>query len=183
MAGRSQQEAAGVVGAYDFSGLRTLVDVGGGGGILLAAILRRADAPRRAARSGGRHPRCPSPAGGGVGQRPGDVPGRRLLHRPPGWGRRLPALTHPPRLGRRRRPTTAGGLFARRWARRSCAPRRCGAAGTGRGCPGRHPDGPAHAPSVRCTASARRPSSTSSSGSAVCGWSDWRRSRHRPGWP
>ena len=42
MAGRSQQEAAGVVGAYDFSGLRTLVDVGGGGGILLAAILRAA---------------------------------------------------------------------------------------------------------------------------------------------
>jgi hypothetical protein len=39
MAGRSTQEAADVVDAYDFSGIGRLVDVGGGGGILLAAIL------------------------------------------------------------------------------------------------------------------------------------------------
>ena len=40
MAGRSEAEAEAVVAAYDFSGLRKLVDVGGGRGILLAAILR-----------------------------------------------------------------------------------------------------------------------------------------------
>jgi hypothetical protein len=40
MAGRSGQEAADVVAAYDFSGIERLVDVGGGGGILLAEILR-----------------------------------------------------------------------------------------------------------------------------------------------
>jgi hypothetical protein len=39
MAGRSAQEAADVAAAYDFTGIRRLVDVGGGGGILLAAIL------------------------------------------------------------------------------------------------------------------------------------------------
>jgi hypothetical protein len=39
MTGRSAQEAAAVVGAYDFSGLRRLVDVGGGSGLLLRAIL------------------------------------------------------------------------------------------------------------------------------------------------
>jgi hypothetical protein len=46
MAGRSQQEAADVVAAYDFGGVRTLVDVGGGGGILLEAILAAAPALR-----------------------------------------------------------------------------------------------------------------------------------------
>jgi hypothetical protein len=40
MAGRSEQEADDVVAAYDFSGLRSLVDVGGGRGILVATILR-----------------------------------------------------------------------------------------------------------------------------------------------
>ena len=40
MAARSEQEAHDVVAAYDFSGLRRLVDVGGGRGVLLAAILR-----------------------------------------------------------------------------------------------------------------------------------------------
>jgi SAM-dependent methyltransferase len=39
MAGRSEQEAAAVVAAYDFTGLRRLIDVGGGRGILLAQIL------------------------------------------------------------------------------------------------------------------------------------------------
>jgi hypothetical protein len=39
MAGRSAQEALDVVAAYDFSGLRTIVDVGGGHGVLLATIL------------------------------------------------------------------------------------------------------------------------------------------------
>ena len=39
MAGRSGQEAADVVAAYDFTGIGRLVDVGGGSGILLAAIL------------------------------------------------------------------------------------------------------------------------------------------------
>jgi hypothetical protein len=40
MAARAEQEAHDVVAAYDFSGVRRLVDVGGGRGILLAAILR-----------------------------------------------------------------------------------------------------------------------------------------------
>ena len=40
MAGRSEQEAADVVAAYDFTGLRRLIDVGGGRGILLAQIVR-----------------------------------------------------------------------------------------------------------------------------------------------
>ena len=40
MADRAQREAADVVAAYDFSGLRDLVDVGGGSGVLLEAILR-----------------------------------------------------------------------------------------------------------------------------------------------
>ena len=43
MAGRSEQEAADVVAAYDFAGLRTIVDVGGGRGVLLATILRAAE--------------------------------------------------------------------------------------------------------------------------------------------
>ncbi len=42
MAGRSEQEAGAVVAAYDFSGLASLVDVGGGRGVLLAAILEAA---------------------------------------------------------------------------------------------------------------------------------------------
>jgi hypothetical protein len=42
MAGRSEQEAADVVGAYDFTGVRRLIDVGGGRGILLGQILRAA---------------------------------------------------------------------------------------------------------------------------------------------
>jgi hypothetical protein len=40
MAARSEQEARDVVAAYDFSGVRRLVDVGGGRGVLLAEILR-----------------------------------------------------------------------------------------------------------------------------------------------
>ena len=39
MATRSEREARDVVSAYDFTGLRRLVDVGGGAGVLLAAIL------------------------------------------------------------------------------------------------------------------------------------------------
>ena len=42
MAGRSEQEAADVVAAYDFGGLGRLVDVGGGYGILLGPILKAA---------------------------------------------------------------------------------------------------------------------------------------------
>jgi hypothetical protein len=42
MIGRSEQEAGEVVAAYDFSGLRRLVDVGGGHGILLGTIFRAA---------------------------------------------------------------------------------------------------------------------------------------------
>jgi hypothetical protein len=42
MADRAQREAADVVAAYDFAGLRDLVDVGGGSGVLLEAILRAA---------------------------------------------------------------------------------------------------------------------------------------------
>jgi ubiquinone/menaquinone biosynthesis C-methylase UbiE len=41
MSGRSEQESAEVMAAYDFSGLQSVVDVGGGQGTLLAAILRR----------------------------------------------------------------------------------------------------------------------------------------------
>ena len=40
MAARSEQEARDVVAAYDFGGVRRLVDVGGGRGVLLAEILR-----------------------------------------------------------------------------------------------------------------------------------------------
>ena len=40
MAGRGAREAGDVVAAYDFGGLRRLVDVGGGTGVLLSAILR-----------------------------------------------------------------------------------------------------------------------------------------------
>jgi O-methyltransferase/methyltransferase family protein len=40
MADRAQREAADVVAAYDFAGLRDVVDVGGGSGVLLEAILR-----------------------------------------------------------------------------------------------------------------------------------------------
>lgn len=42
MAGRADQEAGDVTAAYDFTGLGTIVDVGGGRGVLLAAILRSA---------------------------------------------------------------------------------------------------------------------------------------------
>ena len=44
MADRAQREAADVVAAYDFAGLRELVDVGGGSGVLLQAILHAAPA-------------------------------------------------------------------------------------------------------------------------------------------
>jgi hypothetical protein len=40
MADRARRETADVVAAYDFSGLRYLVDVGGGSGVMLEAILR-----------------------------------------------------------------------------------------------------------------------------------------------
>ena len=46
MADRAQREAADVVAAYDFAGLRELVDVGGGSGVLLEAILRATPALR-----------------------------------------------------------------------------------------------------------------------------------------
>ena len=42
MAGRSDQEAADVVAAYDFTDLGSLVDVGGGRGVLLAAVVAAA---------------------------------------------------------------------------------------------------------------------------------------------
>jgi ubiquinone/menaquinone biosynthesis C-methylase UbiE len=41
MTAYSEQEAAAVLSAYDFSGATTLVDVGGGQGALLAAVLKR----------------------------------------------------------------------------------------------------------------------------------------------
>jgi O-methyltransferase domain len=40
MAGRAEQEARDVVAAYEFTGLRRLVDVGGGPAVMLAEILR-----------------------------------------------------------------------------------------------------------------------------------------------
>jgi hypothetical protein len=42
MRGRAEQEAHAVVAAFDFTGIGTLVDVGGGRGVLLAEILRAA---------------------------------------------------------------------------------------------------------------------------------------------
>jgi hypothetical protein len=62
MSDRAQREAADVVAAYDFAGLRTLVDVGGGSGVLLEAILRAApelrgvlvDRPEAVQRAAGR---------------------------------------------------------------------------------------------------------------------------------
>ena len=42
MADRARRETADVVAAYDFAGLRDLVDVGGGSGVMLEAILRAA---------------------------------------------------------------------------------------------------------------------------------------------
>jgi ubiquinone/menaquinone biosynthesis C-methylase UbiE len=42
MAARSEQEARDVAAAYDFAGVRRLVDVGGGRGVLLAEFLRAA---------------------------------------------------------------------------------------------------------------------------------------------
>lgn len=42
MAGRAEREAGDVVAAYEFTGMRRLVDVGGGRGVLLPAILRAA---------------------------------------------------------------------------------------------------------------------------------------------
>jgi hypothetical protein len=46
MTARAEREARDVVAAYDFGGLRLLVDVGGGSGVLLSAILRSAPALR-----------------------------------------------------------------------------------------------------------------------------------------
>jgi len=40
MAGRADREAADLVDAYDFGGIRHLVDVGGGYGVLVGAVLR-----------------------------------------------------------------------------------------------------------------------------------------------
>ena len=40
MAGRADREAADLVAAYDFGGIRHLVDVGGGYGVLVGAVLR-----------------------------------------------------------------------------------------------------------------------------------------------
>jgi O-methyltransferase domain/Dimerisation domain len=46
MADRAHREANDVVAAYDFAGLREIVDVGGGSGVLLEAILRATPGPR-----------------------------------------------------------------------------------------------------------------------------------------
>jgi O-methyltransferase domain/Dimerisation domain len=46
MASRAGQEAGHVVGAYDFSGFRRIVDVGGGQGLLTATVLRHHPALR-----------------------------------------------------------------------------------------------------------------------------------------
>jgi hypothetical protein len=46
MAGRADREAADLVAAYDFAGIRHLVDVGGGHGVLVTAILRSAPGVR-----------------------------------------------------------------------------------------------------------------------------------------
>jgi len=62
MADRARREAADVVAAYDFTGLREIVDVGGGSGVLLEAILRATsglrgvliDRPEAVARARGR---------------------------------------------------------------------------------------------------------------------------------
>jgi hypothetical protein len=46
MAGRAEREARDLVAAYDFTGLRRLVDVGGGPAVLLAEVLRATPALR-----------------------------------------------------------------------------------------------------------------------------------------
>ena len=105
MAARSEQEAHDVAAAYDFSGLRRLVDVGGGRGILLAAHPSRQPGPARGPhRSRGGDPRRPSSSGRRIGRRSCGLHRRRLLHHRPRRRRRLHAVASHPRLGRRRCP-------------------------------------------------------------------------------
>ena len=97
MAGRSEQEAGAVVAAYDFTGLASLVDVGGGRGVLLAAILDAAPHIKATLvdRSGAVEAAREHVAATCIEGDFFDVASRRR--------RRLPALARPARLGRRGR--------------------------------------------------------------------------------
>ena len=118
MAGRAEQEARDVVAAYEFSGLRRLVDVGGGPAVMLAEILRavpelagvlmnREAVVRRAQDHLDRS---------GVGDRAECVPGDFFVTVPAG-GDAYPPLAGAPRLGRRRRRADSGHLPLRHGAR------------------------------------------------------------------
>ena len=78
---RTAEVAAAVLAAYDFAGIRALVDVGGGHGALIAALGVPAPRPAGDPRRGARRRGGARAVGGG---RPGDalrVRYRRLLRR------------------------------------------------------------------------------------------------------
>ena len=94
MSGRAEQESADVTTAYDFSGLQSIVDVGGGQGTLLAEILRRTPDPARdpgGPSRGVAHGSGPPLREAGVTDRATCVPGD-FFGRPARWRRRLPVV-------------------------------------------------------------------------------------------
>jgi Rrf2 family protein len=149
MAGRADREAADVVAAYDFAGVRRLVDVGGGAGVLLEAIVRATpglhgllvDLPEAVARASQRF--AAAGLDGGVECRAGD-----FFAAVPAGRRRLPAVARHPRLGRRRRAPDPDALPRGDGPARAPAARRGTHARTRRRRPRGHPHGPPlpHAP-------------------------------------
>ena len=145
-----EREAADVVAAYDFAGLREIVDVGGGSGVLLEAILRatpRCEACSSTARRRWSGPARASTAAGLDGPLP--VRGGRLLRLAPARRRRLPALARDPRLGRRRRAADPRDVPRGDARRRAPAARRGDRARARAGRPGSDPDGPPHADALQ----------------------------------
>lgn len=110
MAGRAEQEARDVVSAYDFTGIRRLIDVGGGPAVLLAEILRAVpeltgilmDSESTVPQARKHLDRS------GVGDRAECVPGDFFVSVPA--GPRLSSVASAPRLGRRRRQTDSRHL-------------------------------------------------------------------------
>ena len=101
MTDQNAAAAQAVVEAYDFSGLGTLVDVGGGHGSLLAAILA-AYPPLRGILYDQPHVVAgarPTLEAAGVADRC-DIIGGDFFERRARWRRCLPAEAHPPQLGR-----------------------------------------------------------------------------------
>ena len=100
-----------VAAAYDFSGFRTIVDVGGATGNMLAAILSRHAGPRGVLFD---RPHvvgdAPALLKAARRRRAGDDRGRQFLRDGPRWRRRLPAVAHHPRLERGRVPHDPGPL-------------------------------------------------------------------------